>query len=70
MGALQIISDGQVHLPVRLLARDLVNGGMPVVRYSIEKVTKASRSDGESAILPQCGSVRDALAMPANGARL
>ncbi|GFZ43710.1 hypothetical protein JCM24511_01430 [Saitozyma sp. JCM 24511] len=34
----RILSDGQVHLPVRLLAKDLVGGGMPVVRYAIEYV--------------------------------
>ncbi|PSS37448.1 hypothetical protein PHLCEN_2v655 [Hermanssonia centrifuga] len=31
----EILSDGQVHLPVRLLARDLVNAGFPVLRYEI-----------------------------------
>ncbi|KAI0641364.1 carboxylesterase [Trametes meyenii] len=31
----QLLAEGQVHLPVRLLARDLVNAGFPVVRYEI-----------------------------------
>lgn len=31
----RMLADGQVHLPVRVLARDLGRGGMPVVRYAI-----------------------------------
>ncbi|KAI0717067.1 carboxylesterase [Earliella scabrosa] len=31
----RILSEGQVHLPVRLFARDMVNAGFPVVRYEI-----------------------------------
>jgi len=31
----EVLSEGQVHLPVRLLARDLVNAGFPVLRYEI-----------------------------------
>ncbi|KAI0628606.1 carboxylesterase [Trametes polyzona] len=31
----RLLAEGQVHLPVRLLARDLVNAGFPVVRYEI-----------------------------------
>lgn len=30
-----ILSDGQVHLPVRLLARDLFRSGFPVLRYEV-----------------------------------
>ncbi|CDO71038.1 hypothetical protein BN946_scf184844.g42 [Trametes cinnabarina] len=31
----RLLAEGQVHLPVRLLARDLINAGFPVVRYEI-----------------------------------
>jgi hypothetical protein len=31
----EILSCGQVHLPVRLLARDLQATGFPVLRYEI-----------------------------------
>ncbi|KAL5521522.1 hypothetical protein ACEPAF_2270 [Sanghuangporus sanghuang] len=31
----RVLSDGQVHLPVRLLARDLIASGFPVLRYEI-----------------------------------
>lgn len=31
----RILSEGQVHLPVRLLTRDLLNAGFPVLRYEI-----------------------------------
>lgn len=31
-----MFADGQVHLPVRMLARDLRRGGVSVVRYAIE----------------------------------
>ncbi|EMD35663.1 hypothetical protein CERSUDRAFT_157551 [Gelatoporia subvermispora B] len=31
----EMLSEGQVHLPVRLLARDLTTAGFPVVRYQI-----------------------------------
>jgi hypothetical protein len=41
------LSDGQVHLPVRLLAKDLVGGGMPVVRYAIEYVAAKLGTKGE-----------------------
>lgn len=30
-----VLSDGQVHLPVRMLARDLLASGFPVLRYEI-----------------------------------
>ncbi|KAH9888028.1 carboxylesterase [Cubamyces lactineus] len=31
----ELLAEGQVHLPVRLLARDLIDAGYPVVRYEI-----------------------------------
>ncbi|RPD60223.1 carboxylesterase [Lentinus tigrinus ALCF2SS1-7] len=31
----EVLSEGQVHLPVRLFARDMVEAGFPVVRYEI-----------------------------------
>ncbi|GBE88869.1 hypothetical protein SCP_1402770 [Sparassis crispa] len=31
----EMLSEGQVHLPVRLLARDLMAAGFPVIRYEI-----------------------------------
>jgi len=31
----KVLSDGQAHLPTRLLARDLINAGYPVLRYEI-----------------------------------
>lgn len=37
----RVLADGQVHLPVRMLARDLAKGGLPTVRYTIETVAKA-----------------------------
>jgi hypothetical protein len=43
----QILADGQVHLPVRLLAKDLASHGLPVVRYAIEMVPKALGTKGK-----------------------
>jgi hypothetical protein len=43
----QILADGQVHLPVRLLAKDLASHGFPVVRYAIEMVPKALGTKGK-----------------------
>lgn len=37
----RLLADGQVHIPVRMLARDLAKGGLPTVRYSIEYVAEA-----------------------------
>jgi len=42
----QILSDGQVHLPVRLLARDLCNAGFPVLRYEIRWTPEQMRPKG------------------------
>lgn len=42
----QVLSDGQVHLPVRLLARDLVNAGFPVLRYEIQWTPEQVRPFG------------------------
>lgn len=39
-----VLSDCQVHLPVRLLARDLTAGGFPVLRYGIRWMVQALRS--------------------------
>jgi len=41
-----VLSDGQVHLPTRLLARDLASHGMPVVRYEIHWTPPALRTQG------------------------
>lgn len=41
-----ILSDGQVHLPVRLLARDLTNAGFPVLRYEIRWTPEQVRPFG------------------------
>lgn len=43
----QILSEGQVHLPVRLLARDLVNAGFPVLRYEIRWTPEQLRPFGK-----------------------
>jgi hypothetical protein len=42
----RVLADGQVHLPVRLLARDLAAAGLPVVRYAIEMVVRALGTNG------------------------
>ncbi|KAI0692905.1 carboxylesterase [Cytidiella melzeri] len=42
----QVLSDGQVHLPVRLLARDLVRAGFPVLRYEIRWTPEQVRPFG------------------------
>jgi hypothetical protein len=41
-----ILADGQVHLPIRMLARDLMAGGMPVVRYEIRWTPERQRPKG------------------------
>ncbi len=42
----KILADGQVHLPVRLLAKDLAAHDFPVIRYAVEKVAEALGSKG------------------------
>ncbi|KAI0084081.1 carboxylesterase [Irpex rosettiformis] len=42
----RVLSDGQVHLPVRLLARDLVEAGFPVLRYEIRWTPEQGRPFG------------------------
>ena len=44
----RILSEGQVHLPVRLFARDMVNAGFPVVRYEIRWTPEQVRPLGTS----------------------
>jgi len=44
----EILSDGQVHLPVRLLIRDLCNAGFPAMRYEIRWTPEKLRPKGES----------------------
>ncbi|KAG6828499.1 hypothetical protein H0H92_007774 [Tricholoma furcatifolium] len=43
----EILSCGQVHLPVRVLAEDLYNAEYPVLRYAIEWVPEQSRTGGK-----------------------
>ena len=42
----RVLSEGQVHLPVRLFARDMVNAGFPVVRYEIRWTPEQVRPFG------------------------
>lgn len=42
----RVLADGQVYLPVRLLARDLSAAGLPVVRYAIETVVRGLGTNG------------------------
>ena len=42
-----LLSNGQVHLPVRLLARDLHASGFPVLRYEIRWTPEQGRPKGE-----------------------
>jgi hypothetical protein len=42
----EMLSEGQVHLPVRLLHRDLVNAGFPVFRYEIRWTPEQLRPFG------------------------
>ncbi|KZT66245.1 carboxylesterase [Daedalea quercina L-15889] len=42
----EILADGQVHFPVRLLARDLLNAGFPVLRYEIRWTPEQIRPFG------------------------
>ncbi|KAK7039183.1 hypothetical protein VNI00_010087 [Paramarasmius palmivorus] len=41
-----ILSDWQVHLPVRLFARDMHRAGFPVLRYLIRWTPEQARSEG------------------------
>lgn len=59
----EILSCGQVHLPVRLLARDLHAAGFPVLRYTIEWTPEQARVEGECLL-------RTAMAMIAHYSRL
>jgi hypothetical protein len=43
----QVLSDGQVHLPVRLLARDLIESGFPTLRYEIRWTPEQLRPFGQ-----------------------
>jgi hypothetical protein len=43
----RILSDGQVYLPTRLLARDLQAAGFPVLRYQIGWTPEGARPLGE-----------------------
>lgn len=45
----EVLSDGQVHLPVRLLIRDLHNAGFPTLRYEIRWTPEQLCPKGESA---------------------
>ncbi|KAF8997843.1 carboxylesterase [Cyathus striatus] len=42
----ELLSCLQVHLPVRILARDLIASGFPVLRYEIRWTPEQSRSEG------------------------
>ncbi|WWD19393.1 hypothetical protein CI109_103853 [Kwoniella shandongensis] len=44
----RILADGQVHLPVRLLASDLAKHDFPVVRYAVEFVPEFYGTDGKA----------------------
>jgi len=60
-----ILSDGQVHVPVRLFARDFQQAGFPVFRYEIHWTPEQVRRNGEqteltliSLLYPQLGHNR------------
>lgn len=42
----EILSCGQVHLPIRLLAHDLQAAGLPVLRYEIRWTPEQNRTEG------------------------
>ena len=42
----ELLSEGQVHLPVRLFARDMANAGFPVLRYEIRWTPEQVRPYG------------------------
>lgn len=55
----EVLSDGQVHLPVRVLARDLVEAGFPVLRYEIRWTPEQVRegTKGEVLFCAVCTSI-------------
>jgi carboxylesterase type B len=42
----EILSDSQVHLPIRILVRDLHKAGFPVLRYEIRWTPEQLRHEG------------------------
>lgn len=53
----EILSDGQVHVPVRLFVRDFYKADFPVVRYEIRWTPEEVRPKGEDercAALDEC----------------
>jgi len=42
----EVLAEGQVHLPIRILARDLYNSGFPVLRYQICWTPEQNRTSG------------------------
>lgn len=57
----EMLSDGQVHLPVRLLARDLCNAGFPVLRYEIRWTPEQMRPKGQSAVISKHTPIYNAI---------
>ncbi|KAL1676535.1 Alpha/Beta hydrolase protein [Schizophyllum commune] len=47
----EVLSAGQVHVPVRMLHRDLVNAGFPVVRYAVRWAPEGVKPFGEQMFL-------------------
>jgi carboxylesterase type B len=43
----EILSDSQVHLPVRILVRDLHDAGFPILRYEIRWAPQKMRPEGK-----------------------
>jgi hypothetical protein len=43
----EILCDGQVRLPVRLLVRDLLKANFPVLRYYIQWLPEDKRTEGK-----------------------
>ncbi|KAG6847552.1 hypothetical protein H0H93_007414, partial [Arthromyces matolae] len=43
----EILSCGQVHLPIRVLVQDLSEAGFPVLRYAVEWTPEQLRTGGE-----------------------
>lgn len=44
----EILSCGQVHLPVRIFAKDLAASGFPVLRYEIRWTPEQNRTEGKA----------------------